>query len=199
MNVVLYDAAKFALWAAFRTVWRLQAHGTGNVPRSGPLIVACNHLSYLDPPVLGTACPRRLAYMAKEQLFSLPVLGPAIRAVGAYPVDRRGSAAVAIKRSVRVLQAGDAVGIFPEGTRNLHGTAQARSGVALLASLSKAPVVPACVVGTRGAKHLERFHVVFGPPLTLPLGRKATRDDLENFTDEVMQAIRLLPQSIGRI
>jgi 1-acyl-sn-glycerol-3-phosphate acyltransferase len=198
VNAALYDAAKYSFWAIFGTVWRMRAHGTENVPRTGPVIVACNHISYLDPPVLGTTSPRRLSYMAKEELFRIPVLGPLIAAVGAYPVDRKGSATAAIKRSVEVLRQGGAIGIFPEGTRNISGENEARGGVALLASLGKAPVVPACVVGTSGAKRFEKFDVVFGKPLSLPADRKATREEMANFTDEVMRAIRSLPESIGR-
>lgn len=198
MNAALYDAAKYTFWAFFGTLWRMRVYGSENVPKSGPLIVASNHVSYFDPPVLGTASPRRLSYMAKEQLFKLPVLGPAISAVGAYPVDREGSATAAIKRSVEVLRAGGAVGIFPEGTRNLQGTTEARGGVALLASLGKAPVVPACLIGTGQAKRFAQFQVVFGKPLSLPADRKATREEMANFTDEVMRAIHELPKSIGR-
>jgi 1-acyl-sn-glycerol-3-phosphate acyltransferase len=193
VNAFLYDAAKYTFWAFFGTIWRMRVYGGENVPKTGPVIVACNHVSYFDPPVLGTGSPRRLQYMAKEELFHIPVLGPAIRAVGAYPVDRQGSATSAIKRSVEVLRAGGAIGIFPEGGRNLTGTAEARGGVALLASLGKAPVVPARVVGTGGAKRLEQFRVYFGRPLSLPQDRKASREEMANFTDEVMRAIRSLP------
>jgi 1-acyl-sn-glycerol-3-phosphate acyltransferase len=198
MNKALYDAAKYSFWAFFGTVWRMRVYGGENVPKSGPVIVASNHVSYFDPPVLGTASPRRLSYMAKEQLFGIPVLGPAIRAVGAYPVDREGSATAAIKRSVEVLRAGGAIGIFPEGTRNIAGTNEARGGVALLASLGKAPVVPARLVGTGEAKRLAQFRVFFGKPLSLPSDRKASREEMANFTDEVMRAIHALPKSIGR-
>jgi 1-acyl-sn-glycerol-3-phosphate acyltransferase len=132
--------------------------------------------------------------MAKQQLFRIPVLGPAIAAVGAYPVDREGSATAAVKRSVEVLRQGGVIGIFPEGTRNLTGSADVRGGVALLASLGKAPVVPARLVGTNAAKRLEQFRVYFGRPLSLPADRKASREDMANFTDEVMRAIRSLPQ-----
>lgn len=198
MNAAMYDAAKYTFWAVFGTVWRMRVYGGENVPKSGPVIVASNHVSYFDPPVLGTASPRRLSYMAKGQLFRIPVLGPAIAAVGAYPVDREGSATAAIKRSVEVLRAGGAIGIFPEGTRNLQGTTEARGGVALLASLGKAPVVPACLVGTGEAKRLAQFRVIFGKPLSLPADRKATREEMANFTDEVMRAIQALPKSIGR-
>jgi len=197
MNRALYDGAKYSLRVLF-SLWRMKVFGAQNVPRSGPLIVACNHVSYLDPPLLGAACPRRIEYMAKRQLFGIPVLGPLISAVGAYPVDREGSATAAIKRSVEVLQRGGAIGIFPEGTRNLEGTVQARIGVALLASLSQAPVVPARLTGTDQAKRLRPFRVYFGAPMALPRDRKATREDLENFTTEVMRAIRSLPDECDR-
>ena len=198
MNNALYDLAKYSFWAMFGTIWRMRAHGTENVPRTGPVIVACNHISFFDPPVLGTASPRRLSYMAKEELFRIPVLGPLISAVGSYPVDRTGSATAAIKRSVDVLRKGGAIGIFPEGTRNLTGQNEARGGVALLASLSKAPVVPAAVVGTDQAARFGKIDVVFGRPMSLPADRKASREEMANFTDEVMRAIRSLPESIGR-
>ena len=198
MNALLYDVAKYSFWAFFGTIWRMRVHGAQNVPKDGPVIFACNHVSYLDPPVLGTASPRRISYMAKEELFRIPVLGPAIAAVGAYPVDRKGSATAAIKRSVEVLMAGGSIGIFPEGTRNLDGTSEVRGGVALLASLSKAPLVPARLVGTGNAKRLAQFHVFFGPPLSLPPDRKATREEMANFTDDVMRAIHSLPESLGR-
>lgn len=193
MNNFLYDCAKYTFWAVFGTVWRMRVYGSENVPKTGPLIVASNHVSYFDPPVLGTASPRRLSYMAKEELFHIPVLGAAIRAVGAYPVDRAGSATAAIKRSVEVLRAGGVIGIFPEGGRNRTGAAEARGGVALLASLGKAPVVPARLVGTARANRLQQFRVYFGKPLSLPKDRKASREEMANFTDEVMRAIRSLP------
>ena len=197
MNVGFYDFAKFAVRLLVRVLWRARVFGTENVPAGGPLIVACNHLSYLDPPAMGCLCPRRISYMAKKELFEIPVLGPVIQALGAYAVDRRGSATAAIKRSLQVLQAGGAVGIFPEGTRNLDGTVEAQTGVALLASLAHAPVVPACVRGTDRALRLGRIDVAFGAPLALPAGRKATREDLSNFTAEIMKAIEALAESIG--
>jgi 1-acyl-sn-glycerol-3-phosphate acyltransferase len=189
-----YRVARFVLAGLTKTLWRLRVSGREYVPARGPLIVAANHLSYLDPPVLGVACPRALAYMAKEELFRVPILGPMIRSFGAYPVDRRGSAASAIKRSLEVLEAGGAVGIFPEGTRNRDGSARPQEGLALLASWSGAPVVPAAIVGTDRALRFPRFVVVFGEPLALPVGRKATREELAKFTMGVMGAIRALAE-----
>lgn len=196
MNPHIYDAASGLLRVIFRTIFRARAYGVENIPRDGALLVACNHRSYLDPPALCFS-PRRISFMAKKELFAIPVLGPLIRAVGAYPVDRQGSAKSAIKRSLAVLQAGGTVGIFPEGRRNREGGAQIQTGVALLAALSGAPVLPACVLGGDRAAHLGKMKVAFGRPLSLPAGRKATRDDLAKFTQQIMAAIAALAESIG--
>jgi 1-acyl-sn-glycerol-3-phosphate acyltransferase len=197
VSLGFYDFSKFAVRAIARTLWRARVFGTENLPPTGPLIVACNHVSYLDPPLLGCLCPRRIRYMAKKELFAIPVLGEVIRALGAYEVDRQGSATSAIKRSLRVLEAGGVVGIFPEGTRNPTGAIQPQTGVALLASLARVPVVPACIRGTDRALRLARVDVAFGAPLALPAGRKATRDDLAKFTAEIMKAIEVLAGSTG--
>jgi 1-acyl-sn-glycerol-3-phosphate acyltransferase len=196
VNPAFYDFSKLFVRSMARTLWRARVFGAQNVPAAGPVIVACNHLSYLDPPLMGCLCPRRIRYMAKKELFAVPVLGPVIRALGAYAVDRSGSATAAIKRSLRVLEAGGAVGMFPEGTRNRTGTVVPQTGVALLASLSQAPVVPACVHGTDRALRLARIDVAFGQPL-LPPGGKATREDLAKFTADIMKAIEVLAESIG--
>jgi 1-acyl-sn-glycerol-3-phosphate acyltransferase len=197
MNTAFYDFAKAFVRGTARVVWRARVFGADNVPVHGPLIVACNHVSYLDPPLMGCLCPRRISYMAKKELFEVPLLGTVISALGAYAVDRRGSATSAIRRSLRVLESGGAVGIFPEGTRNRNGEVRPQTGVALLASLAKAPVVPACIRGSDRALRLNRIDVAFGPPLALQAGRKATREDLAKFTSEVMNAIELLAGNIG--
>ena len=89
-----------------RMFWRLHVHGAERVPLSGPLIVACNHVSYFDPPALGVAMPRPIHYMAKQELFDIPVLGRVITWLNAFPVDRSRGDRAAIKRSLQVLQNG---------------------------------------------------------------------------------------------
>lgn len=193
--MILYQIAKGLIRTA-GILWRAQALGEQNVPLAGPLVVACNHISNLDPPLLGAYCPREIRYMAKKELFEIPVLGPLISAVGAYPVDREGTATAAIKRSVEILRGGGCVGIFPEGGRNVHGDKEARVGVALVASLGKAPVVPAYIHNSAHAGRFAAIKVAFGAPLSLPAGRKATREDLAKFTLDVMDAIHALGKSI---
>ncbi|MDQ2865604.1 MAG: 1-acyl-sn-glycerol-3-phosphate acyltransferase [Candidatus Eremiobacteraeota bacterium] len=196
-TTLLYWPARNTIHGVARILWRTTVRGAENVPRSGPLIIACNHRSFLDPPVMGSFVPRQIYFMAKKELFQIPVLGPAISSVGAYPVDREGSATAAIKRSLEVLRRGDCIGIFPEGGRNHEGDKEARQGVALLASLAKAPVLPAAIVGGDRAKYLGKIKVAYGRPLRLPTDRKATRDDLAKFTEEVMGAIFALVESLG--
>ena len=194
--MTFYDFAKVTVRTSALVLWRVRVYGAQYVPATGPLLVACNHVSYLDPPLLGSFCPRRISYMAKKELFVIPVLGGVIRALGAYAVDREGSATAAIKRSLRVLQEGGVVGIFPEGRRNRAGDASAQTGVALLAALAQVPVVPAFIRGTDRALRLARISVAFGEPLAPP-ARKATRDDLAKFTSEIMRSIEMLAGSNG--
>jgi 1-acyl-sn-glycerol-3-phosphate acyltransferase len=196
VNPKIYDLARALVRCVMRVLWRARAYGTDRVPLAGPLIVACNHVSYLDPPGMGCFCPRRISYMAKKELFAIPLLGPLIRALGAYPVDREGSATAAIKRSLEVLRSGGAVGIFPEGTRNRDGSVRPQTGVALLASLAGAPVVPAVIVGSDRATRLGKIKVAFGAPLALPADGKATHEDLAKFTADVMAAIQTLGDNL---
>jgi 1-acyl-sn-glycerol-3-phosphate acyltransferase len=193
----LYAFASFSIRTYSTLVWDAHVYGRENVPMNGPLLIACNHISLLDPPVMGCFVPRQVSYMAKTELFEIPVLGPLIHGLGAYPVDRGGSATSAIKRSVEVLRGNGCVGIFPEGGRNIEGDKVPRGGVALLASLGKAPVVPAAIVGTNEKKKRGKIKVAYGAPIALPADRKATRDELAKFTDTVMSAIYALARDIG--
>jgi len=166
----------------------------------GPLIVAANHASYMDPVALGVACPRPISYMAKAELFRMPLLGAIIKRVYAYPVERgeKASTTGAIKKSVQILREGRAIGIFPQGTRVLQGQGESKAGVALLASLADAPVLPAYIWGSKDANRLHQIKVIFGAPLHLPPGRKATREDIANFTQDVMNAITSLAAEVDK-
>ena len=199
MSVVpfAYALCKFASWLILRTIWRLDVVGADRVPRTGPLIVACNHVSNLDPPALGVAMPRRVTYMAKIELFRMPILGPLITALGAFPVDRSRGDIAAIKTAIKVVEGGAALGIFPEGGRNQDGSKVPQMGVALLASMSGATVIPAYVSGTSQAHRLARVTVTFGEPVRFEPGQKARRDDLAKWTGELMDRIYALRETSG--
>ncbi|MDP9025912.1 MAG: 1-acyl-sn-glycerol-3-phosphate acyltransferase [Candidatus Eremiobacteraeota bacterium] len=197
--MTLYEFAQKIFLPPVLALWRFKVYGRENVPKSGPLLVAANHASYMDPLALGVACPRPISYMAKAELFRMPILGPLIKRVYAYPVERgeKASSTAAIKQSVQILREGRAVGIFPQGTRVRQGQGESKAGVALLASLARAPVIPAFIWGTKDAMRLHQIKVVFGRPLHLPAGRKATREEIANFTQDVMNAINSLGSKLN--
>lgn len=151
------------------------AYGLQNVPKTGGLIVASNHASYLDPPVIGSVCRMRtIHFMARDTLFKNPVLGFILRKSGVIPLDRERGDLKAMKTAIQLLQGGGAVALFPEGTRSLDGNLQEpKPGVGFLVAKGNAPVVPVYIHGSFDAwsKHsggLKRkpVSVVFGPLIT---------------------------------
>lgn len=177
------------------------------VPMIGPLIVAPVHFSFIDPPLVGCAMPRALRFMAKEELFRAPVFGPLIRSVGSFPVRRGAGDVEAIKLAIELLKAGNAVLVFPEGTRGDGRTLQPiNQGVALLAKRSGAPVLPVGVSGTervlpRGAKfpRRRRMTVVFGEPLRYAdvTGDLPDRVARERFGEELARRLIALTREAG--
>ena len=193
---MIYAFCRGLVWVLLKVFWRFHTVDSENVPLTGPLIVAANHVSYFDPPALGCELRRPLHYMAKQELFRIPLLGPLIRRLNAFPVNRsQGNAAV--KRAVEVLRSGAAIGIFPEGTRNRDGTVKPQTGTALLHYLSGAPIVPAYIDGTAGAGRLAPITVVYGPPISFVTGEKASREDLAKWTGEIMKRITALRETLG--
>ena len=118
---VLYPILKGCAFAVSRVLFRLRVVGADRMPREGRLIVASNHVSLLDPPLVGCASPRELDYMAKAELFRIPGLGGLIRRLNAHPVDRTGSDSAALRLALRLLETGRALLVFPEGTRGTEG------------------------------------------------------------------------------
>ncbi len=189
MSDLLYNMVKYTLQPASRLLLAASSSGAENVPAQGGLVVASNHVSYLDPPMLGTWFPRVIHFMAKQELFDVPIFGSLIRAVHAFPVNREGGDVSAIRRALHILKAGGCVGIFPEGRRNIDGEAQARNGAVLLATMGHCPVVPVALVGTSGAaKRLRASHVEvrIGKPLMFQgSARKPTKTELTAWTEEL--------------
>jgi len=148
MNPVYYCG-----WCFFRVAYRIYCRAewfnAERVPKSGPVILACNHASILDPPLVGTGLERGISYLARESLFRFPVVGWVLHNWDAVPVDREGAGAKGLKAILDRLLAGGGIILFPEGTRTLDGKLQpARSGIGLTVIKSNAPVVPVRVFGT---------------------------------------------------
>lgn len=143
----------FAGWVFYRLVFALyfrwRVFHPERVPARGPVILASNHASFLDPPLVGAGLPRPLNYLARESLFDLPLAGWVLRKVNAVPVDRDGGGAAGLRAIMTRLREGGGILLFPEGTRSTDGQLRpARSGVGLVVIKSTAPVVPVRVFGT---------------------------------------------------
>jgi 1-acyl-sn-glycerol-3-phosphate acyltransferase len=194
--MTLYGFAKFVVGGIFSPILGLRVIGRDNVPLSGGLLVVANHISYFDPPLLGGAFPRPISYMAKKELFSVPLLGTLIRHLNAFPVDREAGGTAALRASLRLLKAGACIGMFPEGGRNVHGTNAEKDGAAFLGAASGVPIVPAAIVGSQHVRPFGHVTVIFGEPFRLERNRKSDGDDLAKGTAEIMQRIRALEESI---
>lgn len=143
-------------WSLFRVVFatyfRWRVCNPERVPLSGPVILASNHASILDPPLVGSALPRGINYLARESLFRFPGIGALLRSWSAVPVDRDGAGAKGLKAILNRLLAGGGIILFPEGTRTRDGELlPARSGIGLIVIKSTAPVIPVRVFGTFAA------------------------------------------------
>ncbi len=139
----LYWLAWSASRLVFRNLFQCRVYHPERVPLNGPVILAANHESYLDPPLVGSSLPRPVHYLAREDLFSNRLSGPFLRGLNSVPVDRGGGGAKGLKNILERLLNGDAILIFPEGTRTYDGTMQpAKAGIGLSILKSHAPVVP---------------------------------------------------------
>jgi 1-acyl-sn-glycerol-3-phosphate acyltransferase len=196
--MTLYEFARVCLRPLTRTLFDARVSGLENVPPNGPLVVAANHRSYLDPPTLGAWFPRVVHFMAKRQLFNIALLGPLIARVHAFPVDRERADLPSIRQALRLLKKGEVVGIFPEGTRNLAGDVKARGGAVLLAAMARCPVVPVALQGTsRAIRDFRRSHVrvrIGRPMLFEGSHGKPTKGELEQWTQELALAIAALSE-----
>jgi len=193
--VTFYGFAHAFVGSLFRVLFRYRVIGAEKIPRDGGAIVAANHISNFDPPILGVALPRPVSYMAKKELFALPVLKTILPWLYAFPVDRQAGGTAALRASLRMLKEGRCVGIFPEGGRNVTGTNEEKAGAAFLAAASGAPVIPAAIVGTRRLRPFGKVTVVFGDPIHVVRNRQSGGDGLEKGAAEIMQRIRTLEES----
>lgn len=192
---MIYTIVKGLLKLIFTVVLRLKIEGRENIPKDGPLVIASNHLSLLDPPVLGIAATRKVHFMAKEELF-VPVLGTIYKILGAFPVRRGGADRAAIKHGIEILESGNVLAIFPEGTRSKTGElGKAQPGALMMASKVKATIVPACIIGTDYKRHgriWPKVTVRFGKPMPFPEGAEVNKEFLHAMTEEMMQHIARL-------
>lgn len=174
---------KFARWIVsgfFRVFYRVHVTGEENIPEEGAVVVAPNHTSAADPLILGVSAKRQIHFVAKAELFKIPLLGGIIKALGAIPVHRNEGDVAALKKSLAVLEEGKMLCVFPQGTRcpgeNIRDTAdRLKSGVGLMTMRSGACAVPVCIKAKNNKTRIfRRTDVIFGRPIT--------KDDFAGFT-----------------
>ena len=183
--------------AIAKTFFRYRVIGAENMIEEGPCIIAANHCSNLDPPLVGIACKRAIHYLAKKSLLEWPVLGPIFPELNVIPVDQKNADRSALMGAIRVVRNGGAVLIFPEGSRSPDGRLlPAQPGVGMIVAKTGAPVVPVKVSGSyeafpRGSS-CPRPHPVtisIGPALRFDLLDAEGRDFYQKTSDRILDAV----------
>jgi 1-acyl-sn-glycerol-3-phosphate acyltransferase len=204
----LLTAARFVPHAIIRTWWNLEIHGAENVPSTGPVVMAANHVGWLDGPMLAICAPRPVHALTKLEMFSHG-LGAFLVAAGQVPLDREHVDVAAIRVAVKALEEGLAVGVFPEGTRGAGDMTSPRAGAAYLALVTGAPIVPVAFLGTRMPGRDDtlpprgtRVAMTFGEAVDLgsqpwPRTQQDLADAASTVTDAILKTIRTAERITG--
>jgi 1-acyl-sn-glycerol-3-phosphate acyltransferase len=196
-----YEFWKGLLLLFFRLWFRLRVEGREHEPAQGGVLAVCNHASAVDPPIAGTALRRPARYMAKDELFKVPVLGAWLTSIGAFGVRRGEADRQSIRTSIQILQQNGVLVMFPEGTRSADGRLrEPEPGAAMIALRAGATVLPMAVVGShiampKGAKFPKRRPVVvkIGAPFPVPkVEGRLDRAVLDGYSRKMIDAIAAL-------
>lgn len=191
--MTFYGFARSVCKIVTAPIYRYKVIGKENFPSKGGVLLCANHIHALDPVVVGVNTPRPVHYMAKEELFSVPILGKIISNVHAFPVKRGLSDREALRKGLSVLKEGHVLGLFPEGTRSKTGKlGKGLAGAGFFALRTDAAVVPCAIIGPY--KAFKPIKVVFGEPIDLSQARK-NKVSAEDTTEIIMKAIEKLLNS----
>jgi len=196
MSTPFYRFVGFVSWPLMRGLYRLDVHGLDSVPAEGGFVLSANHTSNFDPWPLGFPLwpKRQLYFMAKSELFN-PLLGPPLRAGGAFAVRRGEQDIEAIETAIQLCREGKIVAMFPEGTRKAKGLIKKfahrpRTGAARIALAAGVPLVPAAIKGTDRMSRLPKLAVAYGPPVeTDDLAGMTPGDASRVATERLMKTI----------
>lgn len=193
---ILYTFGKIVCRPVFKLLYRYKVVNKHSIPNDSGYLIACNHLSYSDPVLLGLSQKRRMFFMAKSELFRNKFFAGLIKSLGAFPVERGAGDGKAIYTAEQLLQEGNLLTIFIEGGRSKNGELmRPRSGAALVALQTGIPIVPVCITITGNPKHLFSKRVIhFGTPMTAEeLGlNEGSRQELRHASEKLMGKIKEL-------
>ena len=187
---MLFKIVKFLVKCFMHIAFRLKIHNVENFPKDGAAIVAINHKSNWDAPLCATVLPCQLFFMAKQELFKNVILGGLLKWVGGFPVKRGTADIGAIKTAMTILKQGKCMAIFPEGTRVKDGEKrEVKSGVAMIAAKTKAPVIPVAIKGKYG--FLSKIDIYIGEPIYVENedGSKLTHEQIDEFSRQIMMGV----------
>ena len=185
--MTFYDFAKSVVYGIFKPWYRIEAIGLEHFPKEGGVLLCANHIHNFDPLVVGIMAPRPVHYMAKEEIFSVPVLGNIVRKCNAFPVKRGFSDREALRTGLKLLKDGHVFGLFPEGTRSKTGEiGKGLSGAGFFALRTTALVVPCAIIGPY--KSFRKLKIVYGQPIDMDEIRKE-KASAEQVTELIMSKI----------
>jgi len=197
---MLYTIAYLFVAVVARLFFRIRIIGRENIPREGGVIVAANHSSYLDIPLLGYSIGRRADYMGKKELFNIPILSTIFRRLGGFPVDRNRFDRTALREAIRRLESGRVLVIYPEGRRSMDGKLQpGKPGIGIIVKMSGKKVVPAAIQGTEKAMPPGKW-MIRPAQVTIRFGRPLDFGDLVkrgNEKEGIEEITRIIMKNIG--
>ena len=185
--MTFYAFARSVVSGIFKPLYRVEAVGLEHFPKEGGVLLCANHIHNFDPIIVGIMAPRPVHYMAKEEIFSVPVLGNIVRKCNAFPVKRGFNDREALRTGLKILKDGHVFGLFPEGTRSKNGElGKGLSGAGFFALRSTASVVPCAIIGPY--RSFRKLKVVYGPPIDLDEMRRE-KASAEQVTELIMSKI----------
>lgn len=189
----LYKVAKYVVASIFFPLFRINVIGKENVPKKGPVIICSNHISNLDPPVVGITSPRDIYFMAKGELFEKRILGKLLTGIHAFPVKRGISDRNALRTGLKILKNNDTLGLFPEGTRSKTGeVGQPLAGAGFFALRSNAVIIPCAIIGPY--KAWKKLTVVYGKPMDIEHYR-SNNTSAKEAAEAIMSEIKTLKEN----
>ncbi|HZH61535.1 MAG TPA: lysophospholipid acyltransferase family protein [Metabacillus sp.] len=186
----LYPFARSVVAGILKSTYRIKVEGLEHFPKEGGVLLCTNHISNFDPPVVGVTAPRKVLFMAKDELFKVPVLKQLLNNFGTFPVKRGGGDREALRAGLKVLKDGNVLGLFPEGTRSKDGKlGKGQPGAGFFALRSTAAVVPCAIIGPY--KSFRTLRVVYGKPINMEEYREK-KISAEEMTNIIMGEINNL-------
>ncbi|MCK4532403.1 1-acyl-sn-glycerol-3-phosphate acyltransferase [bacterium] len=192
---MIYFIGYNILWLLVRGLLSLKTYGRKNFPQKGKVIIAPNHTSYLDPPIVGVAVRRKIYSLAKKELFRVSLFGKTLKAINVIPIKRGGASGSSLKKVIDYLNSGEGVVVFPEGTRSKDGKlGKAKRGIGLLVVKAKAPVLPVLVEYNNSCFNFKSVKVKFGKLLYYN-DFPENKESYEAISNDIIKQIRKLKES----